>query len=211
MASVPYSESQLAESAASFAEKITPAKERWNYCFLRATYPHCDKYGDRRLLNLRTIPVCARVLGRDNWHVQSAIGRIMNHGYDGAVEFVQGLFDRHNGCIPSFHPDRYFDAGPMQAWHVGHLYFARVISHPHVVKIGFSRRVRDRLADIESKSKTKIEMRPGHIRAGTLADEHWWHKNWGNHRISGEWFFDPHMPDRTLPDFLSEHTQAEAA
>lgn len=210
-ASVPYSERDLAESVATFAEKITPAMDRWNYCFSRATHPHRDKYGDRRLLNIRTIPVCARLLGRDKGHVQSALGRIMHGGLDGAVECVRGMFDKYQGAIKGFHPDQYFHVGPMQAWQVGHLYFARIVNHPHVVKIGFSRRVRERLEDIASKSKANIVLRPGELRVGTLADEHWWHKNWESYRISGEWFFDPRMSERTLPAFLAPVEQAEAA
>jgi hypothetical protein len=98
----------------------------------------------------------------------------------------------------------------MQAWHVGHLYYARVESHPHVVKIGFSRRLHERFEDIESKVKTKLFMHRGGAKPGTLADEHWWHAAWSRHNISGEWFFDPRMTDRTLPDFLIRQKQEAA-
>lgn len=207
MASVPYSESQLAESAASFAEKITPAKARWGYCFERASYTYSSpRHGKSVCLNERTMPVCGRIVG---WRASCAryrLGLIRRHGLDGAFEWAaERDHDRPDWLRPTFFVD------PMQAWHVGHLYFARVVSHPHVVKIGFSRRVRARLDDIESKAKAKIEMRPGEIRVGTLADEHWWHKNWDNYRISGEWFFDPHMQDRSLPAFLIDAAEKVAA
>ncbi len=208
MANVPYRENQLADSVAAFAEKITPAKARWAYCADRSTYIyHNKKYGSGPVLNLRTMPVCARILGIDASAARFRLGYILRYGLDGAWSWGEDRDKQPNraGWKPTFF------VGPMQAWHVGHLYFARVISHPHVVKIGFSRRVRDRLEDIESKVKSKVEMRPGEIRVGTLADEHWWHRNWDGLRISGEWFFDPRMTERTLPDFLAATQDREAA
>jgi hypothetical protein len=92
----------------------------------------------------------------------------------------------------------------MEAWHVGHVYFARLEDHPHVVKVGFSRRVRERLEDIESKCKSRLVVNPKELRVGTMADEHWWHRNWKASHISGEWFFDPFTTERSLPAFLIE-------
>lgn len=204
MSRVPYSTAALAESAAAFAEKITPAKERWEYCFARAAFTsHHPRYGTRRCVNSRTIPVAARILGVSDSRVKLIFPRISRLGLEAAMEEAS--------ANPSVVFGDRFAVGPLQAWHIGHLYFARVDSHPHVVKIGFSRRVRDRFEDIESKCKTKLSMRPGEIRVGTLADEHWWHKNWSDHRISGEWFFDPHMSDRSLPDFLIREVEKVAA
>lgn len=196
---IPYTADQLAESAATFAEKITPAKERWEYCFARASYG----YGDGRCINGRTVPVIARILGNSELRVKLNLRRLMLRNFDEAREEANSR--------PSIILGDRFAVGPMQAWHVGHLYFARVRSHPHVVKIGFSRRLHDRFDDIASKAKVKLYMEPGEIRAGTLADEHWWHRDWRKFRISGEWFFDPHMPARTLPNFLAEQTQEVAA
>lgn len=208
MSALPYSDSELAESATAFAEKITPAKERWRYCADRSTYIFPSKrYGTGPVLNLRTVKVCARILGTNEYSARLRLGRIMRDGIDEAWAWAEDWDKKpHRKNWPAT-----FAVGPMQAWHVGHLYFARCVAHPHVVKIGFSRRVRARLDDIESKAKTKIELHPGEIRVGTLADEHWWHKNWEKYRIAGEWFFDPHMPERTLPGFLVERDQAEAA
>jgi len=205
MARVPYSEQQLAESAAAFAEKIAPARVRWQYCFERASYKRKERTtGEVKVfLNARTFPVVDRLTGCYSGGAGYRLGQIKRRGMDGALAW--DAEQRRVVTQPFFH------VGPMQAWHVGHLYFARVVSHPHVVKIGFSRRVRDRFDDIESKVKSKIEMHPGEIRVGTLADEHWWHKNWSDHRISGEWFFDPHMKDRSLPEFLSAASEKAAA
>ena len=205
MSGVPYSEANLAESVAAFAEKITPAKERWQYCFDRASYKSRHRItGEPTVyLNERTFPVVDRITGCLRGGAGYRLGKIKRLGVEGAIAWDEGY--NHVVTKPLLH------VGPMQAWHVGHLYFARVDSHPHVVKIGFSRRVRDRFEDIESKCKTKLSMRHGEIRVGTMADEHWWHKNWGSHRIEGEWFFDPHMSDRTLPDFLAHCAKKEAA
>ncbi len=159
-------------------------------------------------MNQRTIPVCGRILGRDVVTTRLRLGLLLTEGIEAAFEWGKQWDERWKHLELS-KPS--YSVGPMQAWHIGHLYFARVASHPHVVKIGFSRRVRERLDDIASKAKVKVEMRPGEIRVGTLADEHWWHKNWEKCRISGEWFFDPRMTDRTLPAFLAQPEQAEAA
>jgi hypothetical protein len=205
MSGLPYSDAALAESAAAFAEKITPARARWQYCFSRTAYEAKHRRtGEATVyLNERTFPVVDRITGCIRGGAKYRLGKIKRLGIDGAIEWDAGY--KHIATKPLLH------VGPMQAWNVGHLYFARCVSHPHVVKIGFSRRVRARLDDIESKAKTKIELRPGEIRVGTLADEHWWHKNWEKFRISGEWFFDPHMSGRTLPAFLDECAHAEAA
>lgn len=203
MSTVPYSNAELAESAAKFAESIAPPKERWSYCFARSTFAYdSPRYGRTVLFNERTLPVCDHIVGGYPNGARFRLQKIKSLGLDGAFEWDAG---RRPICGRNW-----FYVGPMQAWNVGHLYFARVVSHPHIVKVGFSRRVRDRLDDIESKVRAKLELWPGEIRVGTLADEHWWHKNWERFNISGEWFFDPHMSDRTLPTFLTKK-EAEAA
>lgn len=203
MSAIPYKSDDLAASLNTFATRIEPAAERWQYCFDRATY----KSRDGLWINQRTLPVCGRIIGRlSPSSVAFRLGKIKRLGWDGALEWAK----QWDADKPDWFPQT-FAVGPLQQWHIGHLYFARVVSHPHVVKIGFSRRVRERFEDIESKCKTKLFMRPRDIRVGTLADEHWWHKNWAARRISGEWFFDPHTSDRSLPDFLAKHAQAEAA
>jgi len=204
MAIIPYSNDQFAEEAAAFAEKITPARARWEYCFEAASFVYdSPRYGRCVCLNERTLPVCDRIVGVYPGGAKVRLGKIKRLGLDGALEWDAN--ERRTITKP------WFTVGPMQAWHVGHLYFARVKSHPHVVKIGFSRRVRQRIDDIESKVKTPLFVEKGQMRVGTLADEHWWHKNWGDHRISGEWFFDPFTTERTLPAFLAEPAKQEAA
>ena len=202
MSSVPYSDAFFAESAAKFADNITPAKMRWEYSFQACTFIKPDSVvGPYRAINMRTVPVAARLLGVSNSRIKLNFFRLGTMGYDDAVEASR----KRLSIVRDW-----FAVGPMQAWLVGHIYFARLIDHPHVVKIGFSRRVRERLDDIESRVKAKIELRKGELRVGTLADEHWWHKNWEKFNISGEWFFDPHMSDRSLPAFLTKQ-DAEAA
>lgn len=197
MSVLPYSETQIADEIAAFADKITDAKARWCYCFERASYKSVSRYGGEEVqLNERTFPVCDRILGIYAGSASYRLRKIKALGIDAAFAWALTR-DRRD---PDMRP--YFNVGPMQAWHVGHVYFARVESHPHVLKIGFSRRVRERLEDIESKNKTALVVRPRTLRVGTLADEHWWHKNWRDYRISGEWFFDPFQSERSLPEFL---------
>jgi hypothetical protein len=61
--------------------------------------------------------------------------------------------------------------------------------------------VADRLEDIESTVKQPLQLDA--VKVGTLADEHWWHKNWESLRISGEWFYLPRSNNRELPPFLA--------
>ena len=204
MSDIPYNDGWLAESAGTFAEAITPAKARWEYCADRSSYVfHSQKYGRMVSTNSRTVPVAARVLGVSTHRVKLNFQKLRRANFDAARAEAN--------AIPSVIFGDRFGVGPMQAWQVGHLYFARVKSHPHVVKVGFSRRVRERFDDIASKAKASLVMLPGEIRAGTLCDEHWWHKNWSDYRISGEWFFDPHASDRSLPKFLEAAPLPKAA
>lgn len=207
-ARLPFSESQLVEEAAEFSQRITPAEARWRYCFDRCSYRHTDKFGDRSVrLNMRTVPVIAKVLGISRGMAEIRLGQIRRLGFEQALERGRQMDAVHDVANREFIKPAFW-VGPMQAWHVGHVYFARVETHPHVLKIGFSRRVRDRLEDVAGKAKAKLACSA--VRVGTLADEHWWHRELKVHRISGEWFFDPAMPARTLPDFLVG-TMQEAA
>lgn len=204
MSALPYSPAVLAQEAADFAAKITPCRERWEYCLDRASYVYMNRYyGEMVGLHQRTLPVCDRILGVYPGCAQHRLAKLAALGFDGAEEWAKSR--------PVLSGVPFFKVGPMEAWHVGHVYFARLKSHPHVVKIGFSRRVRERLDDIESKCGSLIFVEPGELRVGTLADEHWWHHNWRATRISGEWFFDPFTMDRTLPAFLDRKPAMEAA
>jgi hypothetical protein len=202
MPSLPFTASALAQEAADFAGKITPCRERWEYCFDRASYIYPSKRGyDVVCLNTRTLPVCERILGVRKGSAGIKMARLRDYGFE-ASEAEAATWSWHKGP--------YFTVGPMEAWHVGHVYFARLVDHPHVVKIGFSRRVRGRLEDVESNCKARITVNPDELRVGTMADEHWWHRHWKPTHISGEWFFDPAMADRRLPSFLQKPSGAEA-
>jgi hypothetical protein len=97
--------------------------------------------------------------------------------------------------------------GPLPAWAVGHVYVLRVASHPDVAKVGFSRRVMERIDDIRAKAKTALELESVH--AGTLLDEQKWHRRLASSHIVGEWFWHPGATDRSLPAFLADHFAAE--
>lgn len=199
----------LADEVNSFASSIEPALERWKYAARAGAY----KYHSRRLdrvvdvVNDKAVPSLARLLGKSKSSARSRLAQILNLGFDDAVEFGRRFDDKR---LTSLLPD-YHSVGPMPHWCCGHVYFARVESHPHVLKIGFSRRVSDRLDDIAAKCKVRLILPASHLKVGTQADEHWWHKDWAQHQIDGEWFFDPKSTDRTLPDFLAENAKKEAA
>lgn len=202
MVSLPYRDTDLAIEVNQFAESLTPAEGRWMYCLGRVRhFVHVD--GVRKpQFDERTSKVCDRIIGRSCHYSFRLLHDI---GWEGAVARDTEQRERLNITML---PPRY-SVGPLQPWHIGHVYFARVASHPHVLKIGFSRRVRDRLEDIESKCKVSLDVPKGHLKVGTLADEHWWHRDWKATRITGEWFFDHKSTDRTLPAFLQ--TQIERA
>lgn len=204
MVSLPYGESDIADEANAFASRIGPQKERWLYCLDRASYPYVSAYTGEEMacLDDRSFAACDRIIGCYKGASHSRLRKIKDLGWDGAQEWVASR---------TWYAERpYFYVGPMQAWHVGHVYFAAVDSHPHVVKIGFSRRVRDRLEDVESKNKVKLFVPKGLLYVGTLLDEHCWHRQHKPHHIHGEWFFHPETTDFSVPEFLREHVREAA-
>jgi hypothetical protein len=194
---MPISDADLAASARQFAADIEGAKDRWLYCLSRVKRQQSFRGRPCTTYAPAAVKICERILGASVYASPMRFAQLDELGYEGAVAKSRTIL----GKVP-------FSVDPLEAWHVGHVYFARVSSHPHVLKIGFSRRVRDRLEDVASKSRTNLEIRPQHIKVGTMADERWWHDHWKAVRIEGEWFFDPHMADRTLPDFLQQKAEA---
>lgn len=197
------SDHHLADQIQAFSESISADKERWLYCLERSTMKYVCK--DGRVLHPlvdSAMPASDRIIGCYRGTAKSRLVKIQNLGWDAAQEWVSG----HKWLATR----PYFYVGPMQAWNVGHVYFARVRSHPHVVKIGFSRRVRDRLDDIQSKNKISIDVAAVGLQVGTMLDEQRLHRDFAAMRISGEWFYDPDMSDRSLPAFLHV-SPAEAA
>lgn len=198
------SDDRLAQEVADFVGRITPCRERWEYCLDRASFRFTSVYlGETVGLNQRALPVCDRIVGIHRGGAAIRLRQMLSLGYEGAEEWARSR--------KAFADRPFFRVGPMEPWLVGHVYFARLAKYPHIVKVGFSRRVRARLDEIESKCGHLVEVRPGEFRVGTMADEHWWHHNWRATRISGEWFFDPFTTDRTLPAFLSRKPVLEAA
>ncbi|MGW9332700.1 GIY-YIG nuclease family protein [Bosea sp. NPDC055594] len=204
MSVLPYSADEIAQEVGEFAARITPSRARWEYCLSRASYPGKTPWGSETLyLDQRTLPVCDRIAGVNRGCAESRLRRLIQLGYDAAeADAAQRL---------SVNGKPFFAAGPLEAWHIGHVYFARLNGYPHIVKVGFSRRVRDRLDDIESKCKHPLSVRQGELFVGTMADEHMRHRNWRSSRISGEWFFDPASSDRSLPPFLTPAQKLKAA
>lgn len=197
MPRMPIRDSELVEKVQAFASSIEAAKPRWLYCLSRVKQGH--DYNGKSFIGYaeRTVKASERIIGRfsPSAHRYSRLDEL---GFEGAVQAARD----------ARFPSEPYTVGPIEPWHFGHVYIARVATHPHVVKIGFSRRVRDRLEDIESKHRIALDMAPDHLKVGSVLDEHWWHNNWRKFRISGEWFFDPFRTEREMPPFLQ---QAEAA
>lgn len=192
---------ELAEQVANFATKITPADERWAYGYRSAAYLHTWKGRTSVCFHEKSARALSRILGRDARSVQRRLSMIADHGsVDAARAYRLKLL---NGLGIDRDP---FDVPALEPWHLGHVYFARLADKPHVLKVGFTRRLHDRIEDIESKCRVRF----GDVvtRVGTMSDEAWWHHHLKETCISGEWFFDPEMSERTLPDFL---VKSEAA
>lgn len=191
-----FNKDALAEQCAKFAETISPCEQRWAYCYDRATFWYQDKHGrTSRVINERSVPTVERITG-----ARGAVFRLAKIGSIGLGEALRYRFRISDRML--------LTVGVMEPWHVGHVYFARLADYPHVMKIGFSRRVRERLEDVESRAKAKLLV-PG-LLVGTLLDEQWWHKKYESFRISGEWFFDPARDDRSIPAFLSVSNERAA-
>jgi hypothetical protein len=196
----------LADEVNEFAASIEPAVARWAYAAGAGSYKYHSERQGRTLdvVNDKALPSLSRLLGKSKSRVRSRLAQIYHLGFDEAIDF--GLrFDskRLTDILPLYH-----SVGPLPHWCCGHVYFARIENYPHVLKVGFSRRVGERLDDIASKHKVKLIVPPRHLKVGTQADEHRWHKDWAQYQIEGEWFFDPRSTDRSLPPFLH---MAEAA
>lgn len=204
MASIPLSEARLTEQAREFVASIDAPRPRWEYCLTASHYRYRTDRGEVVLQpNARSIPTAAKVLGRRKFWAERGLRELRRYGYEGA-EAREAESRKRFDYLPAL-----FEVGPLKAWEAGHVYFARVVDAPHVVKIGFSRRVHERIDDIEREHRVRLFVEPRGLQVGTLLNEQKWHRNWGKFNIAGEWFFDPFMTERTLPAFLQ--TMAEAA
>jgi len=193
---------RLTDEVNAFAESIDPALARWRYAARAGSYQFYSKHREEwaEALNQKAVPSLARLLGISPARAKLRLSQIIRCGIEDTIA-VAAKYDalRVTDLLPP-----YLHVGPLPQWCLGHVYFARVKTHPHILKIGFSRRVRDRLEDIAAKNKIDLIVPEGHLKVGTQADEHWWHSDWSRYRIDGEWFFDPKSSERSLPDFLTK-------
>lgn len=179
----------LAGEVAAFAAKHEPCRDRWLYCLDRSLHRYRWRDGRVTVELTDKLEPCARFLGVSPSTTKLNLGRIRRDGYDA---YVQYLAERGY---------TFLKVGPIEPWNIGHVYFARPKGFPHIVKVGFSRRVRQRIEDIEHQIKLPLVVTA--LKVGTLADEKWWHNNWQEWRIDGEWFFHPFDAARELPPFIS--------
>lgn len=186
----------LAEEVAAFAERMTPSDARWGYALKAGSKIVAD---GRRQYILKTMPSLCRFLG---YHTPSMLPSHLSHIDGQSVEAAREYWRSRGEFWKNIDP---YHVCAIEPWQIGHVYFARLSDKPHVAKVGFSRRVHERLDDIQSKAgRVVIET----LLVGTMADEHWWHDNWKSLHISGEWFFWPRSIDRSLPPFLAQQREA---
>lgn len=190
------SKDAMATQCAKFAESISSCEQRWAYCFARATFWYQSKHGlTSRVIDQRSVPTVERITG-----CRGAAFRLAKIGSIGMEEALHYRFRVSERML--------LTVGVMEPWHIGHVYLARLADYPHVMKIGFSRRVRQRLEDVESKAKLRLLV--PRLIVGTMLDEQWQHRQYQDFRISGEWFFDPASSERSLPPFLAVNTKRAA-
>lgn len=177
--------SGAADEVARFAAGLTLADRRWTYC--HGLVVHSDGFFDKSAMGS-----CQRFLGT-GYNIEWRIRQMTKHG---GVAGARARFT---------HIDMY-DVGAMEPWQIGHVYFARLVKFPWVMKIGFSRRVDRRLAEVESKSGERVIFCGAEV--GIKALENWHHREAHANRISGEWFFDSAYAERDLPAFLAHPVAA---
>jgi hypothetical protein len=97
--------------------------------------------------------------------------------------------------------DRYMAAVPTVEQFCGYVYTARLVDHPHIIKIGFSTQPAIREKQLGYAAKTRVEMEA--VVPGTLFEEAYRLLVMGRHQINSEWFFAPGMPVTSMPEFLS--------
>lgn len=196
------SRAQLASEVEAFADKIADRDPRWLYAY--SACAHRFKWPRTGRIEVGFYEKSARAVGRilalDAAAVQRRLAYIKTCGtVDAAWEALKADC-RHTTPIG-------FEVPTLERWNLGHVYFARLRKQPQIVKIGFSRRLHDRLEDIEASTQSSFGEVA--VRVGTMADEYLWHRKLRDHQIDGEWFFDPAMAACELPPFLTK--QAEAA
>lgn len=185
----------IAQDIERFTAAHTEAKARWLYCLARMEVSGVTRRGDAYTsVTEKGAAAASRLInrGQTNASVLFWLRSIQRSGFEVVAQ--------------SDSPNPRLTVGPLPAWCVGHVYFLRVATHPHVLKIGFSRRVSDRVADLQSKAKCRLELDSAHV--GTQLDEQHWHRRLKDEHITGEWFFDPTMGDKTLPSFLAAQVAA---
>lgn len=190
---------QLAQEVADFAAKITPADQRWAYAYRAATGRPFDPNDPEPSLVGKAARALGRVMGVDPNGVSLRLFSMYRYG---SMAGARAYYSER----PYWRNNDFFAVGQLEPWHIGHVYFARLRSYPHVAKVGFTRRLHERLDDIESKAKADV----GEVitRVGTMADEAWWHHEWRNQVIDGEWFYWPRSTERALPLFLAQKAEA---
>lgn len=154
-------------------DRLAPVSERRSSHFVGRAF-----YGASKILDMPTDRV---------WGICGSVRR--RKSLEAYLEF--------RNKPPAFPP---FEDGPIDPTLIGNVYFARVVSHPHIIKIGISKDLKRRMSQLKSETGEEHEVFASF--EGTLVDEccaqFAMERNW----IVREWFFDPQYEDRTPPKWL---------
>jgi len=83
----------------------------------------------------------------------------------------------------------------------GWVYTARLADYPHIFKIGITSDPERRLRELQYQARTAVAME--RVTVGTYFEEAYRLLVLGRLQIVGEWFFDPDLPIKAMPEFLA--------
>lgn len=136
-----------------------------------------------------------------------AAGRMFGIGKRPTRKLVKSAFDRMgrpNASIWAYldevRKQRALEAVPTVDHLCGWVYTARLEQYPHIFKIGITSDPDRRVRELQYEARTPVRM--GNVEVGSYFEESYRLLCLGRLQVLGEWFFDPHLPIKAMPEFL---------
>lgn len=82
----------------------------------------------------------------------------------------------------------------------GLVYTARLADYPHIFKVGITSNIDRRCRELQSQARTAVVI--DNVQVGSYFEESFRLLALGRLQIAGEWFFDPELPIKAMPEFL---------